>query len=301
MSDVSDLAFFARLMQCGSLSATAQELGVTPPSVSRRLSALEQRLGVRLLNRTTRTLALTHEGERYLDKGRHILSELAELERELAGSQSAPQGLLRVNATLGFGRRHIAPAVSAFVRAYPKTEVQLQLSDRMPVLTAGAFDVSIRFGEPPEARLVARKIVANRRILCAAPAYLAAHPPIVTPRDLSRHACIVVRENHDAYGHWQIHAGQRQETVKVGGPLATNDGETAVNWGLDGHGILLRSLWDVAPCLQSGRLCQVLPDWLGAPADIWALYPPRLEQSTRVRVFVGFLTDYFARSTMAAG
>ncbi|BAK76627.1 transcriptional regulator, LysR family [Pseudogulbenkiania sp. NH8B] len=301
MNDLSDLAFFTRLMQCGSLTATAQELGITPPAVSRRLSALEKRLGVRLLNRTTRTLALTHEGERYLSQGQRILDDLAELERELTGSQSEPQGLLRVNATLGFGRRHVAPAVSAFVRTYPKTEVQLQLSDRMPALTGGAFDVSIRFGEPPEARLVARKIVANRRVLCAAPSYLDALAPVTAPRELSRNACIVVRENQEAYGIWQLHAGSRQETVKVGGALATNDGETAVNWCLEGHGILLRSLWDVAPYLQSGRLRQVLPEWQGAPADIWALYPPRLNLSAKVRAFVDFLTCYFANGTGGQG
>jgi DNA-binding transcriptional LysR family regulator len=294
MDDLSDLAFFARLMQCGSLTATAQELGVSPPAVSRRLTALEKRLGVRLLNRTTRSLALTNEGERYLGRGQRILDDLAELERELTDSRTEPQGLLRVNATLAFGRRHIGPAVSAFIRRYPKTQVQLQLSDRMPALTDGAFDVSIRFGNPPDTRLVARKIVSNYRVLCAAPSYLDTHPPISLPRDLSRHDCLVVRENQDAYGSWQLHAGNRQETVKVGGPLSANDGETVVNWCLAGHGIALRSVWDVTPYLQSGRLRRVLPEWQGAPADIWALYPPPLNLSAKVRVFVEFLADYFA-------
>lgn len=294
MNDLSDLDFFARLMQCDSLSAAAQMLGVTPPAVSRRLAAVEKRLGVCLLTRTTRTLALTPEGARYLSQGQRILDALAELESALTGAQFEPQGILRVNATLGFGRRHIAPAVSAFVRAYPKVEVQLQLTDRGPALTGGVFDVSIRFGEPPDSRLRSRKIVTNHRVLCAAPTYLERHPAIESPRDLGQQCCIVVRENEDVYGRWQLFSGDRQQTVKVSGALSTNDGETAVNWGLEGHGVILRSMWDIAPHLQSGRLRRVLPSWQGAPADIWALYAQQSPLSAKVRVFVDFLVQYFA-------
>lgn len=294
MNDLSDLDFFARLMQCDTLTAAAQVFGVTPPAVSRRLALVEKRLGVRLLNRTTRTLALTPEGARYLSQGRRILEALAELESALTGAQFEPQGMLRVNATLGFGRRHIAPAVSAFVRAYPKVEVQLQLTDRGPALTGGAFDVSIRFGEPPDSRLLSRKIVANHRVLCAAPAYLDQRPAIESPRDLCQQSCIVVRENDEAYGRWQLFSGDRQQTIKVSGPLSTNDGEAAVNWGLEGHGVILRSMWDIASHLQSGRLRRVLPSWQGAPADIWALYALQSPLSAKVRVFVDFLVQYFA-------
>lgn len=293
MNDLSDLDFFARLMQYDSLTAAAQALGVTPPAVSRRLAVVEKRLGVRLLNRTTRTLALTPEGSQYLSQGQRILEALAELESALTGAQSAPQGMLRVNATLGFGRRHIAPAVSAFVRAYPKIEVQLQLTDRRPALTEGAFDVSIRFGEPPDSRLLSRKIVANHRVLCAAPTYLDRRPAIESPRDLSQQCCIVVRENDDVYGRWQLFSGDRQHTIKVSGALSTNDGETAVNWSLEGHGVILRSMWDIAPHLQSGRLRRVLPRWQGAPADIWALYAQQSPRPAKVRVFVDFLAHYF--------
>ncbi len=293
MNDLSDLSFFARLMQCGTLTAAAQALGVTPPAVSRRLATVEKRLGVRLLNRTTRTLALTPEGVRYLSEGQRILDALSELESALTGAQFEPQGMLRVNATLGFGRRHIAPAISAFVHAYPKVEVQLQLSDRRPALTDGAFDVSIRFGEPPDSRLLSRKIVANHRVLCAAPAYLDRSPAIEFPRDLCQQSCIVVRENDEAYGRWLLFSGDHQQMIKVSGPLSTNDGEAAVNWGLAGHGIILRSMWDIASHLESGRLRRVLPNWQGAPADIWALYAPQSLLSAKVRVFIDFLAQYF--------
>lgn len=294
MNNLSDLDFFARLMQCKTLTAAAQVFGVTPPAVSRRLATVEKRLGVCLLNRTTRTLALTPEGVRYLSQGQRILEALSELESALTGAQFEPQGVLRVNATLGFGRRHIAPVVSAFVRAYPKVEVQLQLTDRGPALTGGVFDVSIRFGEPPDSRLFSRKIVANHRVLCAAPAYLDRHPTIESPRDLSQQSCIVVRENDEAYGRWQLFSGDQQQTIKVSGPLSTNDGEAAVNWGLEGQGIILRSIWDIAPYLQSGRLRRVLPSWQGAPADIWALYAAQSPLSAKVRVFVDFLVEHFA-------
>lgn len=294
MNEVSDLAFFVRLVQCGSLAATAQELGVTPPAISRRLAALERRLGVRLLNRTTRSLGATPEGERYLEQARRILDDIGELERELAGSRSEPQGLLRVNTSFGFGRRLIAPLVSDFVRRHPKVEIQLQLTDRIPSLTDAAFDVSIRFGRPPDSRLYARRLLTNHRVLCAAPAYLDAHAPIETPKDLARHACIVIRENEAAYGSWQLFAAdddKRRETVKVGGALSSNDGETAVKWALAGHGVLLRSLWDIAGELAAGRLRRVLPGWQSAPADVYALYPERMHLSAKVRAFVDFLGE----------
>lgn len=296
MNDVSDLAFFVRLVQCGSLAATAQELGVTPPAVSRRLAALERRLGIRLLNRTTRSLATTPEGERYLEQARRIIEDIAELERELAGSRSEPQGLLRVDATLGFGRRHIAPLVAEFARRHPKVELQLQLTDRMPPLTDAAFDVSIRFGRPPDSRLFARRLLTNHRVLCAAPAYLDARPPIAAPKDLAQHACIVIRENETAYGSWQLFEsgegkGRAGVRVKVGGPLSTNDGESAVRWALDGHGVLLRSLWDIGPDLAAGRLRRILPGWQSAPADVYALYPERMHLSAKVRAFVDFLGE----------
>lgn len=294
MNEVSDLAFFVRLVQCGSLAATAQELGVTPPAVSRRLATLERRLGVRLLNRTTRSLGATPEGERYLEQARRILDDIGELERELAGSRSEPQGLLRVNTSFGFGRRLIAPLVSDFVRRHPKVEIQLQLTDRIPPLTDAAFDVSIRFGRPPDSRLYARRLLTNHRVLCAAPAYLDAHAPIEAPKDLARHACIVIRENEAAYGSWQLFAAdddKRRETVKVGGALSSNDGETAVKWALAGHGVLLRSLWDIAGELAADRLRRVLPGWQSAPADVYALYPERMHLSAKVRAFVDFLGE----------
>lgn len=293
MDAVSDLAFFALLLKEGSMVAVARELGVTPPVVTKRLAALEQRLGVRLLNRTTRRMSVTHEGELYLTNGARILADIEELELQVASSRAAPKGLLRVNATIGFGRRHIAPAVSDFAQLYPEVEVQLQMTDRPLNLADTAFDVGIRIGELPDTRLTARRIAANRRLLCASPLYLARAGTPATPQDLQRHDCIIIREDYAAYGAWQLGNGRRQETVKVRGTLSTNDGETAVAWALAGHGILMRSQWDAAPYLRSGRLCAVLEEWTLPQADIYAVYPERLNLSAKVRAFIDFLAERF--------
>lgn len=299
MKDAPDLAFFALLARHPSLAAAALELGVTPPAVSRRLAQLEQRLGVRLLNRTTRRLSLTPEGERYQEEGARILREIDSLERSLATGQEAPHGVLRINATFGFGRRHLSPAVSDFLRRYPAVEIVLQLTDQPMDLTAHAMDIGIRFGEPPDSRVLARKIASNRRLLCAAPSYLATQPEPATPRDLQSHDCIVIRENSSAFNNWQLSNGQRQEMVKVRGPLSTNHGEIAVDWALAGHGVLLRSEWDIAPYLRNDQLRRVLTPWEGTSADIHAIYPQRHHLSAKVRVFIDFLAERFAKQRVS--
>lgn len=300
-----DLGFFSALAAGGSLSAAARELGVSTPAVSKRLAQMESRLGVTLVNRTTRRMSLTPEGETYLEHARRILAEIDDMQRLLGRSKGTPQGLLRVNATLGFGRSQVAPVISRFVRKHPQVEVQLQLSVNPPPLTDDAFDVCIRFGEPPDARVIARRIAGNRRLLCAAPAYLARHGEPRLPHDLARHNCIGIRQGDEAYGMWRLTSvrarsrNQRAEAVKTRGNLSTNDGEIAVSWALDGHGILMRAEWDVARYLKSGRLVQVLPDYQLPEADIYAVYPQSHQLSARVRAFVDFIADSFASPARA--
>lgn len=280
-------------MKEGSLAAAAQQMGVTPPAVSRRLAQLEQRLGVRLLNRTTRRISLTPEGETYLLEGARVLAELESLERTVSGARSTPRGLLKVAATLGFGRRHIAPALSAFAQAFPDVELQLHLTDRPVNLVEQGFDAAVRFGELPDSRLTARRLLPNRRVLCASPSYLAQAEEPKLPSDLLAHRCIVIRESDETYGTWHLHQGERQETVKVRGPFSTNNGESALAWALEGHGILMRSLWDAAPYLQSGQLRQVLPTWNLAPADVYLIYPTKSNLSAKTRALVDFLAAWF--------
>lgn len=293
ISASSEMTFFSTLMACGSFSGAAIELGVTTPAVSKRLANLESRLGVRLLNRTSRRISLTPEGELYLERARLILVEIDDLERLLTQSTDAPMGLLRVNATLGFGRNQIAPLISKYAKNYPGVQVQLQLTVNPPPITDDSFDLCIRFGEPPDTRLIARKLASNRRLICAAPQYLKSHGTPKVPNDLARHNCILIRQGDAAYGTWHLTSGNKRETVKVRGSLSTNDGEIAVNWALSGHGILKRAEWDIAKYLQSGRLVQLLGDWNTSSADIYAVYPQALHLSARIRTFMDFLMKEF--------
>jgi DNA-binding transcriptional LysR family regulator len=298
-----DLGFFSILASAGSLSAAARELGVTTPAVSKRLAQMEARLGLALVIRTTRRMSLTPEGELYLEHARRILSEIEDMQELLGVSKAVPKGLLRVNATLGFGRSHVAPLISRFVRKYPQVEVQLQLSVNPPPLTDDAFDVCIRFGAPPDARVIARHIAPNRRLLCASPAYLARHGTPKVPNDLAQHNCIGIRQGEEAYGVWRLISGRgrhaQAESVKTRGNLTTNDGEIAVNWALDGHGILMRAEWDINRYLQSGRLVQVLPAYYTPDADIHAVYPQRHQTAARVRAFVDFVALSLAQQATA--
>jgi DNA-binding transcriptional LysR family regulator len=293
----ADLGFLVALGSSASLSAAARELGVSKAAVSKRLAQIEARSGTVLVNRTTRRMSLTPEGEAVVDRARRILGELEELDQLLLRARALPRGLLRVNATLGFGRSHVAPLISRFVRQHPDVEVQLQLSVNPPPLTDDAFDVCIRFGEPPDTRVIARRLAPNRRLLCAAPAYLARHGQPASPADLVRHACIGIRQGDEAYGTWRLSTGKgarrRTQTVKTRGNLSTNDGEIAVNWALAGHGILMRDEWDIDRHLRSGRLVSVLPQWETPEANLYAVYPQRLQLSARVRAFVDFLAAAF--------
>ena len=297
ISAPSEMAFFSLLASKGSFSATALELGISKPAISKRLATLEARLGVQLLTRTTRRSGLTAEGEIYLAHARRILADIADMEQQVASTLSAPKGLLRVNATLGFGRSHIAPLISEFVKTQPDVQVQLQLTVNPPLISDDVFDVCIRFGELPDTRVVARRIAANRRLICAAPAYLERHGTPKTPAELATHNCIGIRQGDESYGTWQLSAGSKTESFKVRGNLSTNDGEIAVNWALAGHGLLLRAEWDVAKYLRSGRLVQVLNTYQTPPADIYATYPQRHQTAARVRAFVDFLVVKFAQAS----
>ncbi len=292
----ADLSFFTKLVSCGSLSRAAREQSITTAAVSRRLSQMEQRLRVTLLNRTTRRMSLTVEGETTLKHARNILAQLSDLQRELGASNSEVSGLLRVNATLGFGRSHIAPLVSQFSKQFPQVEVRLHLSADPPPLSEDAFDVCIRFGPPPDARVIARKLANNRRILCASPGYLTNHGEPRSPADLAKHQVISIRQGEEAYGVLRLSSAARKsgesktsdilQTIKTRGALTTNDGGVAVSWALADHGIVLRAEWDVHAHLQSGKLIQILPKFHAPDADIYAVYLPQHHGAARAQEFV---------------
>ncbi|MBZ9783025.1 LysR family transcriptional regulator [Pseudomonas sp. REP124] len=293
MSQTLDLSFFYLLAEKGSLAATARELGVTPPAVSKRLSALEARLGTRLVNRTTRSMSLTDEGEIYLTHAERILTQIDEVEQMLSSCRAAPKGLIRINATLGFGRRYIGPALAAFHTRYPEVKVQLEISDHPLDLATHGFDLAIRIGALPDAAFHARKIASNRRLLCASPLYLEKHGTPARLTDLANHSCIFLRQNEATYGVWNFDSGERAQNIKVHGALSCNDGEIAMRWALDGYGILQRSEWDLARYVRSGRLRVLLQEHSNR-ADIYAVYPQQLHLSARVRSLIDFLVERFA-------
>ncbi|SDD66401.1 DNA-binding transcriptional regulator, LysR family [Paracoccus isoporae] len=287
----SDLDFFVRLARRGSFVDTARDIGVTASAVSRRLARLEERLGVRLLNRTTRRVSLTGEGEAYFDKAIRLLGEIEELEGSLRAGRENPTGLLRINATFGFSRGYIAPTVSAFCEAHPGVQVQLVVSDAPLNLIEQGFDLSIRFGNPPSSNMIQRLLQRNRRFMCAAPDYLDRHGTPQSLEELARHDCIVLRQEHDIYDIWRFDDHRQiAPSARVSGPLSTNDGEIAREWMLGGRGIMLRSEWDIAHHVRAGRLRVVLPGHFQT-ANITAIYPERHHLTAKVRVFVDLLAD----------
>lgn len=288
----SDLGFFVLLARRENFTDVGRELGISASAVSRRLARLEDRLGVRLLNRTTRRVSLTGEGEAYFGEAVRILGEIETLEQSLTQASETPKGLLRINATLGFGRAYLAPAISAFMRRYPDVEVQLVLTDAPLNLVEQGIDLGIRFGSPPDSRLVMRQLLRNRRFLCAAPSYLEQHGTPKGLADLQSHNCIVLRQDYDAYDVWRFdELNGELPSAKVSGDLSTNDGEIAHGWVLAGHGIMLRSEWDIAQHVRAGRLRIVLPHYV-QNAHISAVYPDRHNLSAKVRAFIEHLSSH---------
>jgi DNA-binding transcriptional LysR family regulator len=290
------MQFFVLVARYGSLAAAARAMDLTPPAATKRLAALESRLGVRLLNRTTRSVSLTSEGETYLRYAARILAEIKEMEDLVSQGRATPRGLLRVNATLGFGRTTIAPLVSEFAARYPDVKVQMEVTDKPIDLVESGFDLAIRFGTLPDKRLNARRIMSNRRFLCASPAYLERHGTPASLADLAGHRCIIHRQNDDAYGIWRFLKQDQSDIVKVHGMLSSNDGDIVLGWALDGHGILIRSEWDLAKYLDSGRLRIVLPEFTLPAADLFVYYPSQRNQTIRARAFIDFLAQHFQKA-----
>jgi len=294
VSVIDDLSFFQRVASRGSLTAVARELGLSLPAVSKRLTQLERRLGVQLLQRTTRRLDLTPEGALYLEGARPILQEIEELESAVGNRQPVLRGRLRINASFGFGRRHVAPVLSAFAGLHPELELSLELTSQPVSLFDEAIDIDIRLGEPPDSRLIGHRLLDNPRILCAAPAYL---ERAGTPRemaDLAAHECIVLRQYGSDYAIWRFSKDGREQAHKVSGRFSSNDGEVAVRLALDGHGLILRSRWDVHEHLASGRLVSLLTDHQAPRADIYAVYQQRRHVPQRIVAFVRHLAGALA-------
>jgi LysR family transcriptional regulator, transcriptional activator for dmlA len=291
---LADVLFFDTVLRKGSLTAAANELQISPAAASQRLAAIERRLRTQILTRSTRKLALTPAGELFLRRGREIWAQADALRQELVSSNAALVGAVRVSATLGFGRTVIAPMISAFVKQHPAVAVQLDLCVDPPSHASDTFDVSVRFGAPPDAHVHAVKLAANERIVCATPKYLREHGRPSVPGDLIRHQAIVIAQRNHGHGVWRFAKGSKSESVKVKSSLTTNDGAVAVQWALADHGLLLRARWDVQPLIDKGKLLHVLDDWKTPDANVYALIPTAQFELRRVRAFVEFLQARFA-------
>lgn len=286
-----DLRVFMAVVRKSSFAAAAQWLEASPAYVSKRVQVLEAELGVKLLHRTTRRVVVTEEGERIFHWSQRVLDEMEQLLQEAQVTRREPRGLLRVSSSFGFGRNVVASALSQLARRYPALQLRLEVFDRLVDVAAEGLDLDVRVGDEIAPHLIAKRLADNHRVLCAAPAYLAQRGLPRALEDLPAHDCLVIKERDHPFGVWTLRSGAQERRVKVTGPLSTNHGEMAVQWALDGHGIILRSHWDVAPHLARGDLVQLLPQWQQA-ANIWAVYPTRLERSAKVRVCVEFLQTF---------
>lgn len=286
-----DLRVFTTVVRKASFATAAQELGASPAYVSKRMRLLEASLGVRLLHRTTRRVAVSQEGERVFQWALRILDDMDQLVQDVRVSAGVPRGLLRISSSFGFGRRVVAPALSRLVERHPELQVRLDVFDRLVDVAAEGFDLDVRVGDDIAPHLIARRLADNHRVLCAAPAYLQRRGSPRTVAELAGHDCLVIKERDHPFGVWRLRSAGSEQTVKVTGPLSANNGEMVVQWAVDGLGIALRSRWDVGPHLREGRLIRVLPEWR-QDANVWAVYPTRLERSAKVRVCVEFLEQH---------
>lgn len=302
----SDLELILAIRDLGTLAGAARRLDVAPPAVTKRLAALEAQLGQRLFQRTTRRVSPTAEGETACVHAEVLLQGFLVLEAELKERQSEPTGLIRLAATFGFGRLWLGPALAEFQVLYPKIEVQLQLTEQLPDLAQDGYDGAIWLWSVQgrqAAQWVSRRLARNQRVLVASPAYLKQHGTPESMKDLQDQTCLMVRENGNStesavrqrFDMWTLHqAGDKTPIrVRVRGPLSSNSGELVRDWCLQGRGIMLRSLWDVAPQLKSGQLVRVLPDYSMPDADIHWLAPYRPDTPRRIRLLIDFLVQQF--------
>jgi len=295
MDRLKQIEAFVSAATRGSLSAAARVEGVTPAIIGRRLDALEARLGVKLLLRTTRKLTITFEGQAFLEDCQKVLNEFANAEAAVSLGGVRATGQLRVSAPLGFGRRHVAPLVGEFMQANPEVTVSLDLSDRLVDLLNENIDCAIRIGELTDSSLVSVRLGEMRRMVVASPAYLVAHGVPRAPADLAGHNCLSLGQQRG----WMFRDPQSGavDTVKVSGSFECNDGAVLHDWALAGQGLAWRSLWEVGQDIREGRLTSVLDAWQVPPMGIYAVFPQRRHLPLRVRLFIDLLKETYGRSS----
>jgi LysR family transcriptional activator of dmlA len=296
--DRADLELLLAIRQQGSLAAAAAQADVVPSVVTKRLAALESRLKLKLFHRTTRRVSPTPEGELLCDRAAALLDGFRAAESELRERQAEPAGLVRLCATFGFGRQWVAPAVADFQAQHPLVQVQLQLTEQLPDLAAEGYDAAVWLWSvrgQRAAEWAGRRLARNQRVLAAAPHYLRLHGTPTQVAQLAEHECLIVREHDQRFDTWllQRDRDRSEQRVRVQGSLSSNSGEVVRDWCLAGRGIMLRSLWDIAPHLASGALVRVLPGYSMADADIHWLAPQQARPPKRLKALADFLADRF--------
>ena len=296
MDRTAEMTAFVRAVETGGFSAAARDLGLTPSALSKLVGRLEDRLGVRLLHRTTRRLQLTAEGETFFNRARPILTALDEAEAEVAAAGAQPRGLLRINCGSAFGRHQLTPAIPRFLERYPEIELDLTIDDLAPVPTDERYDLTIRIGALDESSAVARRICNLERVICAAPAYLERHGIPRTPDDLQRHNCLWIT-SLPALRRWPFDTDDGIRVVHISGNIVANNAETVLQLAVAGVGITRLTDVIVGDALRRGALVPVLTEWHHVePVPLYATYPSGRHLAPKVRAMMDFLVEQFGHT-----
>jgi len=290
---------FVSVATKGSLTAAARGEGVAPAIIGRRLDALEEHLGVKLLVRTTRRITLTHEGSAFLEDCQRLLSDVVNAEASVSAGGVKASGHLRITAPAGFGRRHVAPLVPKFRELHPDVTISLNLSDRVVDLAGEGFDCAVRVGDLPDSSLVSVRMADNRRLCVATPAYLARRGTPEQPSDLLQHDCLTLSSDASQTRGWAFRMeGSSNEVIHLrpGGPLDCSDGQVLHDWCLAGYGIAWRSTWEVEAEIQAGQLVAVLEDYAAPPNGIFVVFPQRKHLPLRVRLWIDHLKQHYGQT-----
>jgi DNA-binding transcriptional LysR family regulator len=312
MDKLKQLETFASVATRGSLTAAARAEGVAPAIIGRRLDALESRLGVKLLVRTTRRITLTHEGSAFLEDCQRLLVDFANAEASVSAGGVKASGHLRLTAPAGFGRRHVAPLVPHFRELHPEVTISLNLSDRVVDVAGEAYDCAVRVGDLPDSSLVSVRLAENRRLCVATPKYLQQHGHPQVPAELAKFDCLTLSSDASQTRGWafavplsdasEAHDGETQIVhLRPGGPLDCSDGQVLHEWCLAGYGIAWRSTWEVESDIAAGRLETVLDAFAAPPNGIYAVFPQRKHLALRVRLWIDFLKHHYGQADFWAG
>jgi len=295
MDRLKQIESFVAVVARGSLTAAAQAEGVAPAVIGRRLDALEARLGVKLMQRTTRRLSLTHEGSAFLEDCQRLLGDLASAEASVSAGGVKASGHLRITAPAGYGRRHVAPLVPRFLAEHPEVSLSLNLADRVIDIVHEGYDCAIRVGDLPDSSMVSVRLADNRRLCVATPDYLRHRSPPQAPSDLDHHDCLTLSSEASQTRGWSFLQDGQVAYLRPGGPLDCSDGQVLHDWCLQGLGIAWRSTWEVAHEVAAGRLVPLLEDFAAPPNGIYAVFPQRKLLPLRVRLWVDHLRHHFAQ------